>query len=407
MRGGRRPVERLLAELGDELRPLGWRARRRALAEARDHLLSAVEDEIARGATPAEAEARVSERFGEPALIAGSLALARPRQRGRAGRVGSVFAFAAGGAALLRLGWEPGSANPAAPVHRDFLVVVVLMLALLAWVAGRRRVFGRVAQDRGALLLRAGAFAALLALPLVMLDLSRYAGARFAPGDLASASERAQWHAARVSDAIAGSVVMSIVIAAYAVGALWITSGRSGATSRTLAAGAGCGVAMGLVVYALSPFGGALRAGPWLSPVIYAALPLAFFGVPALAGKLAGDGISGLTDSIELSLARVAQGLRAGACAAAVGALVIALLTIPTMVHFPDRVALKEPHPVAGALTYDRQMSVGDGAGKYVLLLFLAPLLGAAMGAAASDAWRRPLLRPGEVLVQGSELPGG
>lgn len=240
-----------------------------------------------------------------------------------------------------------------------------------------------------------------------MLDLSRFAGARFTPGELASASERAQWQAGRVDDAVAGSIVVSIVIAVYAAGALWITSGRSGATSRTLAAGAGCGVVMGLAVYALSPFGGALHAGPWLSPLAYAALPLTFFGTPALAGKLAGDAVPARADTVELTLDRVSQGLRAGACTAAVGALVIALLTIPTMVHFPDRVALKEPHPVASALTYDRQMSVGDGAGKYVLLLFLAPLLGAAMGAAASDAWRRPLLRPGEVLVQGSELPGG
>jgi hypothetical protein len=44
MTSSRSTVEQLLAELRRELRPLGWRRRRRVLAEVRDHLLSAFED---------------------------------------------------------------------------------------------------------------------------------------------------------------------------------------------------------------------------------------------------------------------------------------------------------------------------------------------------------------------------
>ncbi|MDX6562481.1 MAG: hypothetical protein QOD65_2295 [Gaiellales bacterium] len=97
------PSERLLAELRKSLRPLGRRVRRRALDEARDHLLSATEDEIARGASPAAAEKRAVERFGHPAVIAAPLRGAHPRRPSRllpvtvgAAVIAGTFALPAG-----------------------------------------------------------------------------------------------------------------------------------------------------------------------------------------------------------------------------------------------------------------------------------------------------------------------
>ena len=88
-----RRLERLLADLQRELQPLGWRARRRALAEARDHLLSALEDELAAGASLPEAEEHAIERFGEAARIAGALLSAAPRRAVKARRVACRVAF--------------------------------------------------------------------------------------------------------------------------------------------------------------------------------------------------------------------------------------------------------------------------------------------------------------------------
>jgi hypothetical protein len=56
----RSTVEQLLAHLRRELRPLGWRRRRRVLAEIRDHVLSAVED----GHTEAEVIHRLGDAHG-------------------------------------------------------------------------------------------------------------------------------------------------------------------------------------------------------------------------------------------------------------------------------------------------------------------------------------------------------
>jgi hypothetical protein len=96
-------AERLLEELRRELRPLGLRRRRRALHEARDHLLSAVEDELADGASPVVAEQRAVERFGDPDAIAERLCAARPARQGRLGQavvgaavIAGVLAFAPG-----------------------------------------------------------------------------------------------------------------------------------------------------------------------------------------------------------------------------------------------------------------------------------------------------------------------
>ena len=95
--------ERWLAELNRELRPVGWRRRRRALAEASDHLISAIEDEIAAGASREDAERRALARIGEPAAIGASLCAVRPRRRSRlapaavaAGAITAVLAIAAG-----------------------------------------------------------------------------------------------------------------------------------------------------------------------------------------------------------------------------------------------------------------------------------------------------------------------
>jgi hypothetical protein len=266
-------------------------------------------------------------------------------------------------------------------MHASSVVVVVALIGV-PLIARQRRVFGPAANG-WARLIRAGVYGGLWLLLLVGRDLSRFAGARFA-GHTS--------HAERVNSAVTGSVVLFVLITAYGIGILWLTSRRSSTKAATLAFGAGLGVVNGLVVYALTPFGSFLHVGPWLAPFYYLVLFLATLGAPCLAGRLAGDRTPEEDGPAESTAARISQGLRAGLCTGGIAALLIALLTIPTMVHFPDKVALvwanPNPHVRHGG-TFEMQMSVGDGAQKYLVLLFLSPFLAAGLGAAGSELRRQ------------------
>jgi hypothetical protein len=81
MKRARSDIDRLLSDLRRDLRPLGRRARRRALDEVRDHLLSAVADEAASGPSVQEREQRAVRLFGDAETVARLLRDARPKHR--------------------------------------------------------------------------------------------------------------------------------------------------------------------------------------------------------------------------------------------------------------------------------------------------------------------------------------
>ena len=380
MSGEPRPAEQVLARLERELGSLGHRARRRVLDEARDHLLSAIDDEIAQGATPAEDEARAVALFGDPAFIAETLAHTRLGAPRTAWRVAAGLALAAAGVAAVRIGAQTGLADPGASVDDGALIAIVLMLTGLPWLAGRRRVFGPLAANRAAWLTRIGALGALGALPYATADVRRFSAARFAsPGHPLHAG-------------IGQSVVLVALMTLYATCILWATSRRGAASATTVGIGAAVGVVSGLAVYGLAPFGSALAVAGWLRPFTAIGLGLAALGAPLLAGRLAGDRTSGPEDPGALSLARSGQGLRAGLCCSLVATLIIVLLTLPTMVHYPRDVALKwaNPNPsVPHGGIFEVRMSVGDGSFKYLILLVMGPLCGAALGGVGGDLRRK------------------
>ena len=382
MSGELRPAEQVLARLEGELQSLGWRARRRALDEARDHLLSAIDDEIARGATPAEAEQRAVASFGEPAFIAETLVHTRLGTPRTAWRVAAGVALAATGIAAVRIGAQTGIADPGATVDAGAQIAIVLMLTGLPWLAGRRRIFGPLAGNTAAWLTRIGALGALGALPYATAEVRRFSDARFIrPGHPVHAG-------------IGLSMVHLVLMTLYATCILWATSRRGAARATTIGIGAVAGVVSGLAIYGLAPFGSALAVHGWLRPFTVLGLWLAALGAPLLAGRLAGDRTSGPADPAALSLARSGQGLRAGLCTGLVGTLVIVLLTLPTMVHYPRNVALRWANPspnVPHGGIFEVRMSVGDGSLKYILLLIMGPLCCAALGGVGGDLARKRL----------------
>ena len=112
-------VQELLTELRRELRPLGWRARRGVLAEARDHLMTGIEAEIKAGVPAEEAERRVVERYGDAAVVARSVLLAHPRKASKGLQVALLAVGAAVGVAGSALVAASRHSSPAKrhPVH--------------------------------------------------------------------------------------------------------------------------------------------------------------------------------------------------------------------------------------------------------------------------------------------------
>ena len=77
-----------------------------------------------------------------------------------------------------------------------------------------------------------------------------------------------------------------------------------------------------------------------------------------------------------------------------IAALVATTLTLIMMRLFPGQVTLEWANPdpnVPHGTPYEIEMSVSDAAARYLPLLFLAPLVGPALGALLS---RREPLRP-------------
>ena len=112
-------IDQLLHALRLELSSLDRRARRRALDEARDHLLSVIEDELAAGSSEAAAARRAVERFGSTTMVAKALQATPRRSRSRfapavigAALIVAVVAFPGG---AIKDGIAPPSALAAAP----------------------------------------------------------------------------------------------------------------------------------------------------------------------------------------------------------------------------------------------------------------------------------------------------
>jgi hypothetical protein len=269
------------------------------------------------------------------------------------------------GAALVWLGWHPGSANPAMPTDRVALIVTVGLLAALPAVVRLR--YGPVAEHRTARLVRTGGYLAVYALVGVIVGLSRFAGSRF---DHFQAFDQANWAADMRSGAIVSAALMIGIVGGYGTAVLMVTAGRAAVRPTTLAGGTAVGVAVAGLAYALTPFGNLLRPGNgWLAAGYVVAL--LFLPVAAV-----------------WALMRLRVGAAGGLWAGATAALLLAVLTIATMLVFPGHVDLKWANPspaVPHGTPFEVQMSVSDTAVKYLAALILLPLVGLLLGGATAQ----------------------
>lgn len=318
-------------------------------------------------------------------LVGGVWTIAR--EAGMVRRIGFSVAALAVGALLVWLDWHPGSTNPAVPANRATLAVTLLVLVALPWV------MRRVAANRTARALRGAGYAGLFALLAVLVALSRFAGSRF---DHFRAFNQANWEADMRAGAIVSAVLIVGLVGGYGAVILTLTSHRSPTPPSVMATGALAGVGVAALLYSLMPLGTLRHIGnAWLG---------AAYGLGWVLGPLAlvtGAAVVAACRSPGDEAARLRSGAVAGLCAGGVAALLLATLTITTMLLFPQHVDLlwANPNPtVPHGTQFEIQMSVGDAAIKYQAALLIGPFVGLVLGViggslAHSDA---PTLAPAE-----------
>jgi hypothetical protein len=264
------------------------------------------------------------------------------------------------------------------------LAAVGVMLAVLPWIG--RGAFGPVIGSRFARGVRLGGYAALVAFLVIGFATARYGKA--AGNTVAGQGDGPIW------------IFILLLLTAYGAAILRLTSRRSLATTGTLAIGVWGGVGTGLALYALMPFGGALSVTtPWLAAGYYLALVLVPIGAPAFAGAAAArtavngapvasvTGVQGAGDtgSADEEVDRIGHGIVAGGLIGGAAALVVAVLTLPTLMLWPDRVTdIRWSNPADASLPYptpdDFAMSVSDSVGKYLAFVVVGPVLGMVLG---------------------------
>jgi WD40 repeat protein len=157
--------------------------------------------------------------------------------------------------------------------------------------------------------------------------------------------------------------IVVVLLAGYLIAVLAVTSARSTVSAAVLTWSAAIGAGAGLVGFALVPFNEPLAlSGAWLA-VYPAVLAVPLVGAPAAAGLLAAR--------------RGQDGVLAGGCVGASGALVATLIGGAGIWLRPDLIYTHVINKGTTAL----QPDVLDVAGRYLLVLAAAPLVGLAIGA--------------------------
>jgi hypothetical protein len=230
---------------------------------------------------------------------------------------GSAMLFAVASALAVWVAWPGPMDSFAASVDRADLIAVVVLLAGLALVA--RRFFGPAGGGRAARFLRAGTYAAILALIPAKNVIEQVLGTPPRGGTdlrlyllISGPGFGSHWDS---------EILFLVVMALYAAAILWLTSRRSRVAPATLAIGIAGGAAVGAVWYAAGPlgFGGEPATNPWLpdsgsAPVMVLAWIL-LFGAPVAAAIAADRCCTAPGRSVPPAGARA--GARAGASASA------------------------------------------------------------------------------------------
>ena len=292
-----------------------------------------------------------------------------------------VLAFAAAAVGMVWIAWPGKSSDSAVPVNRMYVAVTLVLLATAPWVVGRY--FGPVRGGWAPRAARAGGYAMVLALIAAKSARARY-------GDKLGA------YFAFVPGIWALEVLLLLVIGGYVAVLLILTSQRARAMRRGLPAWAGIGMVTALVLYAFEPLGEPYHPPAWLAgwyaPASALSWWLAALAVPLATGFVAAR-FAARDNRPEI---RTLHGCVAAMCALSTAALLLAVLTLVTIVLLPHHVPLQSPPPPGGGCEtcdpnsvvippglrheYWADLSVSQAGLQIYAALLIAPILGAWVG---------------------------
>jgi hypothetical protein len=301
-------------------------------------------------------------------------------------RIGRWLLFAAAVAGAVLATWPGSLSGFATAVARIDVVTVVLVLAVLPWLA--RWFLGPASDTRLARFLRAGGAVAALALIVGKATASRvvYAPATGVWQGMGRPAREFAWFT---------QILFLVVMAVYVAAILAVTARRSRVAPATLAIGTGAGIMLGTVMYAVAPLGLSKNATePWLAgsaidPVVALAWILLLAG-PAVAGGAAGRRYRGPGSPQQLIHARIWQSVVAGLLATGTGALIVAVLGTGTVALMPRAAWLRDwlypgQHLLAAA-AYHHELAASSSIGGYGLILIAFPVIGLVLGFSGSAA---------------------
>jgi hypothetical protein len=293
----------------------------------------------------------------------------------------------AGTAAWVVLEAWPGPAStPATAVNRLNGITVLAMLAGLPLLVRWR--FGPLAAGRLPRLLRFGGYALVLALTVAKASVEQV---RDNPAAVPHLPQDAPVPA--LTGMIYVWVTQSLfllVIAVYLAGLLVLTAQRPGVATATRRAGAGAGLVLGAVLFAVAPLGmgnprlGAVGGLAWVAAIA------AMLVLPVAAGLRAGRRYPAESDPRPDGRGQLWQGLAAGFLTSAIATLMVtALATVVTalaartgwMLHW-----LYPGQPLTPARAYHYALMASLGTDGYAVILALVPGFGLLLGMSAASA---------------------
>ena len=307
---------------------------------------------------------RLAWRAGGVRVIAREALMAR--------KIGRWLLFAVAVALATWANWPGPPGRFATAIARMDVVTTVLLLAGLPLLA--RCFLGPAINSRLARFLRAGGYAAILALMVAKASVLRGVPAETGP------ALQFDWFA---------QIVFLVVMAGYVAAILAMTAPRSRVAPATLAAGTGAGIALGVVMYAVAPLGLTNDATePWLpgaaiDPVVVLAWIL-LLGGPVVAGAVAVLRYRGPGSPQQVTDVRIWQGGAAGFLATGIGGLMVTVLGTGTVALMPRAAWLRNllypSQHLLPAVAYSREFAASERVGGYGLILLAFPVIGLVMG---------------------------
>jgi hypothetical protein len=305
-------------------------------------------------------------------------------------RTGTLLLFAAAAGAAAWGAWPGSPVSHGAAVQGGILIT----LALLAGLPLLTRSLLGPPDSRAARWLRAGFYAAILAVMPMQAVIGLFVGmvprggidrhtfdAVQGAGVPGSSSGGPNW---------GGELGILLLIACYLAVVLALTARRAPVAPATLAIGAGAGLVLGMAMYAVAPTGFNIKypTRPWLHGAAANSFGVLawvlVFGAPLMAGAIAGWRCHVEDDPGEATAARAWQGLAAGLVASGIGALFVAVFgsgTIALLVRSAwVRDLLYHGQHLTASAVYGRELYASQGVTGYFVLLIGCPIVGLILG---------------------------